>query len=61
MSATATSDPAANSGSMVYTGFGGAAATSTAGSSGSKSGASSLVLNFGNIYGLGSIAVGFFV
>lgn len=61
MSATATSDAAASSGgSMVYTGFGGAAATSTAGSSGGTSGASSLALSFGNVYGLTVVATGFF-
>lgn len=57
MSATATGDAAASSGSMVFTGYGGAAATQTAAG---KSGAASLVLGVGKVYGVGIVATGLF-
>lgn len=70
MSSTTAAGHAAStvSGSAVYTGFGGggAAATTTGSSSGAQSTSSSsdaarnIVLNFGQIYGLGVVATGIF-
>ena len=71
MSSTSSAGNAAStvSGSAVYTGFGGGAATTTGGgssgatatgSSSSSDAARNIVLNFGQLYGLGVVATGIF-
>lgn len=61
MSATATDGGAVSTGTggTVYSGFAGSTATATAGSTG-KNAATRVALNFGQIYGLGVIAVSVF-
>jgi len=58
----ATAVSTASGGSAVYTGFGGAAATTTAsgGGGGSESAATTILLDLGQVYGLGVIAAGIF-
>jgi len=49
---------------VVYTGFGGAAATTTAGNSGSGSNSSAatrVIIDLGQMYGLGAVVIGIFV
>jgi len=59
MSATGTGAVSTGAGGTVYSGFGGAAATATAGGSGGKSGATA-VLNIGQAYGIFVVAAGAF-
>ncbi|KAI1627573.1 hypothetical protein EDD37DRAFT_622658 [Exophiala viscosa] len=66
MSATSTSNGAAAStasgGGVVYSGFGGSAATTTAAgeSSGSRSSATRIIVNMGQVYGLGVLVASIF-
>jgi hypothetical protein len=63
MFATATSDGSSASTASdgaVYTGFGGSASAET-GSPSSDNGAGRLILNAGELYGLGLVAAGIFI
>ncbi len=65
MEATATNAAgdaeAEETGTMAYTGFGGAAATQTGGPAETNGGAHSLAFQVGSLYGLGVVVVGMFV
>lgn len=63
MPATATTNGAAASTAsdgVIYTGFGGAAAAATTAAGGSGSAASRIIVNVGQVYGLGLLATGIF-